>query len=163
MIPGPGAHDGDAASLRRYFASLLFETGLPVLVIPHGAEPVVPPRRAVVAWADTRECVRAIHDALPLLKGCEWVSVASVNDSHASEPAEVVALLKHHGVKAEPSLLKLSGDESTASRILEHAATSHAHIIVAGGYGHSRLREWAIGGVTRELLMHARIPVLFSH
>ncbi|MEX1827268.1 hypothetical protein [Luteibacter sp. CQ10] len=163
VIGGPDPHDGDAASSRRYFSGLLFETGLPVLVVPHGSEPVLPPRRATVAWADTRECVRAIHDALPLLKGCEAVSVASVKDAYASDPAEPVALLARHGVAAEPIFLKLSGDESTAARIMEHASASHSHLIVAGGYGHTRLREWAIGGVTRELLSYSRIPVLFSH
>lgn len=163
IIGGPIVGDEDAASLRRCFAALLFETGLPVLLIPQGIEPVLPPRRAVVAWADTRECVRAVHDALPLLQGCEAVSVASVKDSHVSDPMPLVALLKQHGVAAESASLRLVGDESTASRIMHHASASRAQLIVAGGYGHSRLREWAVGGVTRELLTYARVPVLFSH
>ncbi|MGA7437726.1 MAG: universal stress protein [Luteibacter sp.] len=163
VIAGPAAHDGDTTMLKRYFAGLLFETGLPVLMIPPGFEAYLPAHRAVVAWADTRECVRAVHDALPMLRACESVSVATVRAGRTSDPGDLVELLKKHGVAAEATPLSLTGDETIADRLMEHASRTHAQLIVAGGYGHSRLREWAIGGVTRDLLTRARIPVLFSH
>jgi nucleotide-binding universal stress UspA family protein len=121
----------------------------------------------VVAWKNTRECRRALADALPFLQRAEdVVVVAGVDPDDAdlatAELADVVANLKRHGVDGRPEVVRISHDEveQDLERIADNAG---ADLIVAGGFGHSRLREWAFGGVTDTFLHHPRRFVLLSH
>jgi nucleotide-binding universal stress UspA family protein len=130
---------------------------------------VPPASHAVVAWQPTRESTRALHDALPLLRAARTVDVVTVDpvigeSRHGEEPgADIAAHLARHGLEANVVVHARRPQETVAAALLRHAAESGAQLLVAGGYGHSRLREWAIGGTTRELLRTARTPVLFSH
>ncbi|SFN47391.1 universal stress protein [Dokdonella immobilis] len=167
LVAGPDAGvDGELA--RAYFSALLLGSGRPVLMVPPGSRAQLPAHRVVVAWRPSRESARAIHDALPLLKLADHVDVLVVDAaggelSHGEEPgSDVAAHLAREGVKVNV-VRRDSGSRPVGSILLEHARETLAQMIVAGGYGHSRLREWALGGVTRELLMSAPIPVLFSH
>jgi len=168
VIARPAGSASDAATAHAYFAGLLLESGRPVVMVPEGTKAQLPPRHAVVAWADTAESARAIHDALPLLEAAETVDVVVVDaPSHAPESAahsveSVLAHLRSHGVQTH--LIHCSSRQSSVGHaLLDQASRRHAQLIVAGGYGHSRLREWAIGGTTRELFLDSPIPVLFSH
>lgn len=162
--------DGDAegGAPREHFGALLLESGRPVLMVPPGCKVAAPPRRIVVAWRPTREAARAVHDALPFLTRADQVDVVVVNAGggefgHGEEPgADVASHLARHGVKANVVRCD-AGPRQVSSILLEHARECPAQMVVAGGYGHSRLREWAMGGVTRELLTSSTIPVLFSH
>lgn len=164
-VPG----DSSASDLAHgFFAGTLMHSGRPVLVIPPHCKTEVPPRRIVVAWHPGRGCARAIHDALPLLKQAEQVDVLVVDPvggerGDGDKPgAEVAAHLVRHGVRATVQL-RVSAGARVSAVLLQHARDMHANMLVAGGYGHSRLREWALGGVTRELLFSASLPVFYSH
>lgn len=158
--------EGDIS--RTYFGGLLIESGRPVLVIPPRCKVQLPPKRIVAAWRPTRECARAFHDALPLLVNAESVDILVVDPArgelgHGEQPgADIAAHLARHGVKVNVQV-RQSHDNRIASVLLDHAAEMRANMLVVGGYGHSRFREWALGGVTRELLFEANLPVFYSH
>lgn len=84
------------------------------------------------------------------------------HDSNVQPGADIARHLARHGVKTNVVVLK-SGNKAVSSILLDHARKARANLLVVGGYGHSRFREWAMGGVTRELLIGATIPVLYSH
>ncbi|NII54992.1 universal stress protein [Luteibacter sp. SG786] len=168
VIGRPATSPSDASIAHAYFAGVLLESGRPVLVVPEGTSARMPPRRAVVGWSDTPEATRAAHDALPLLESAEAVDIVVVNAP--KEPVEAVEQsvegllthLRHHGVRTELTLCS-SGRSPVSRMLLEQAHRKQAQLIVVGGYGHGRMREWALGGTTRELFHDSPIPVLFSH
>lgn len=132
--------------------SLALQAGRPVLIAASGATHLAA-KKVVVAWKDTRESRRAAADAVPLLLSAEEVTVVTV-DRDPSEAvrtgvADVVAYLARHGVKARAEVLT---DKDESARLREFIAECRADLVVSGAYGHSRLREWAFGGVTRSLL-----------
>lgn len=169
IVAGPSDIAEEDAISRACFSALLLESGRPVLVVPPRYKPVVPVKRIVVAWRPTREAARAVHDALPLLQRADQVDILVVDAAgegagqHGDEPgADVAAHLSRHGVEANV-VRRSAGRRPVCSVLLDHARETLAHLVVAGGYGHSRLREWALGGVTRGLLVSAPFPVLYSH
>ncbi len=151
-----------------YFHDVLRQSGRPVLVVPDGATATLPPRRAVIAWKPTREASRAIAGAMPLLKKAEAVDVLVIDpvvaeSAHGGEPgADIAAHLARHGLKVEV-VTRPSMNFSVAYALLDYARHAGADLLVAGGYGHSRLREALLGGTTRELLETTHLPVLFAH
>ena len=152
---------------RDLVASLLLGSGRPVLVAPaRTTTGSWPPRHAVVAWKPGAGAARALHDALPLLRQATSVDLVMIDAPEgdgAPDPAmHVLQHLQRHGVAASQVMLR-AGQERHSAVLLGHARTSGAGLLVAGGYGHSRLRQWALGGMTRELLFEADLPVLFSH
>jgi nucleotide-binding universal stress UspA family protein len=147
-------------------AELAIQSGRPVLVAPpkpgkfHG-------RAVVVAWKDTRESRRALSDALPFLKAAEQVVVVECcdKDSLANarvNTADVVQHLRRHGVEASAKAVATS-PERVATELQIVAQEIGADLIVAGAYGHTRLGEWAFGGVTYDLLHAPERFVLLSH
>jgi nucleotide-binding universal stress UspA family protein len=147
--------------------AVLLGSGRPVLVVPYiGAKSVG--QRVLVAWNASRESARAVNDALPLLVQAENVTVLSVNPAHGiggegDLPAADIALhLARHGVKAEAAYT-VAEEVSVGDIILSRAADFGADLIVMGGYGHSRAREFVLGGATRNLLQQMTVPVLLSH
>jgi nucleotide-binding universal stress UspA family protein len=143
--------------------------GRPVLVVPYfsNAYPDLG-RNVLVAWSGTRESVRAVCDALPLLQRARNVVVMAVNPTaskrdHGEIPGADLALyLARHGVKAEarPGVaLEIGvGDE-----LLARASDMGSDLLVMGAYGHSRLQELVMGGVTQTIMQHMTLPVLMSH
>lgn len=137
----------------------------------------------MVAWSDTRESARAVRDALPLLARAAYVELVSFSNGDQAHVAlqqasikRVAAYLGQHGVHAvttvltqgEPSLGERmrrgwAPDVAVAEALLSHAADVNADFIVMGGYGHSRLWELVLGGVTRTMLEAMTVPVLMSH
>lgn len=142
---------------------LVLNAGLPVLILPRGQEPSTVGHTIVVAWKGTREAVRAVRDALPLLTSADRVIVVSVGPTpeESLSEEEVVDHLKRHGVKAEAR--QLEETEAVSKALLEVAREEGADLIVLGAYGHSRLREIVLGGVTRQLINRSELPVLMSH
>lgn len=168
VMAAPKQEAADAAVARAFFGTMLFESGRPVLVIPahHPAE--FPLRHVVVAWKPTRETARALHDSLALLGGATSIDVVTVDPvvgeaEHGEDPGvDIATHLARHNLPVNVVSLPRKG-QTVATTLLRHAADSSAQLLVAGGYGHSRLREWALGGTTRELLQALHLPVLFSH
>ena len=146
----------------------LFSSGRPVLIVPYAGRFETVGRRVLVGWNASREAARAVNDALPLLAEAEAVTVLAVNPrrgigGHGDVPGADIALhLARHGVAATAAHLE-AGGLSEADALLNQAADLSADLIVVGAYGHSRLRELAMGGVTRGLLNRMTCPVLMSH
>ena len=144
---------------------LLMRLGRPLLLVPPGM-PTPRLDRMLVAWKDTREARRAVVDALPLLRLAREVQVVEVAAQQELALArervgDVVAWLGRHGVQATASA-SVGGDDHGA--VLSAITTQWgADLIVAGAYGHNRLREWVLGGVTRELLLKSERCALLSH
>lgn len=160
---GRGADDAGLA--RALFSALLFESGRPVLVVPSHHPVETPLHHAVVAWKPTREATRALHDALPLLSTASSIDVVTVDVDDSGDAValsvDIATHLARHGLAV--NVVNLQRNGTVATTLLRHAATSNAQLLIAGGYGHSRLREWVLGGTTRELLQAIHLPVLFSH
>ncbi len=132
--------------------SVVLRAGRPLLSPARNSEQLRADK-IVVAWKDTREARRAVADALPFLaaaKKVEVVAVAPQIDEHLrSSVNDVIAFLASHGIAAKPELIA-ADDESVA--LLQFVEFNGAGLVVSGAYGHSRLREWAFGGMTRSLL-----------
>ena len=144
-------------------ADLIMGAGAPVLAIPKDA--TLGCLNVLIGWKNMRETRRAISDALPFLKLAQRVTLARFGGSNEPETSaldDAVARLRAHGVRAEGEVQRRS-EGSVAEDLIETAARMDVDLIVAGGYGHSRLREWALGGVTQGLLQKSPRCVLFSH
>lgn len=141
--------------------AVLMEAGRPVLVVPPEVDRLRG-ARIVVAWKDTLEARRAVSSALGFIRHADQVFVAAAGAGSRSEGAEdVAAHLARHGAAVTTHLLQ--DQDSASEEILDFARRQEADLIVAGAYGHSRLREWAFGGVTRDLLHRSPVCCLMSH
>lgn len=146
--------------------TVLMESGRAVLVVPYVQTKPFSAERAVVAWDGSRPAARALAEALPLLhrtKKVEVFRVVAHEDDDDAAGTEVVRHLARHGLEAEVRKLIVGGGESIASAILNEVSDQGADLVVMGGYGHSRLRELIVGGVTREILSTMTVPVLMAH
>lgn len=144
---------------------LVTSAGRPVLALPQETESLNA-QRIMIAWKDTRESRRAVLDALPLLKTCQKATVVEIDEDNDRATAQghvddVAAWLERQGVKA--GALVQDSFAKTQEQINNIASGIEADLIVAGAYGHSRLREWVLGGVTRDLLSKATCSTIFSH
>jgi nucleotide-binding universal stress UspA family protein len=155
-----------SADLTNLPEELALRVGRPVLVIPrYGSFPKVG-GRVLVAWNGSREVTRAVHDALPLLRRAEQVTVLSIDpdaDPERRMPGADVSLhLTRHGVTVQAATIA-GADVAVGDLLLSYAADHEIDLIVMGAYGHTRLREVVLGGATRTLLRHMTVPVLMSH
>ncbi|WP_187969099.1 universal stress protein [Aquibium microcysteis] len=145
--------------------ALILSAGRPVLVATRN-HAALKGDRVLVAWKDTREARRAVVDAMPFLKTAREVAVVTVEEDdrhHARQSlADVVAFLAAHGVTARADCL-MPADEEFGDTLSTAAFEMGADLVVSGGYGHSRLREWAFGGVTRRLIEASSTNRLFSN
>jgi len=145
--------------------SLILSAGRPVLV-PAEDLAAVRAESIVVAWKDVREARRAVADAMPFLASARKVAVMTVAEDDVAEArhsvADVGAFLERHGVSAQPVVIH-DGKMTAIDAVEKVAAEIGADLVVAGGYGHSRLREWAFGGMTRSLLAKGGLHRLFSN
>ncbi len=168
LIIVPSAVGADAGVAHEYFVNLLIGSGRPILVVPPTFAGKTVANRAVIAWQPSRETTRAVHDALPLLKASKSVDILIIEPevgefAHGDQPgADIAAHLAKHGLKVQVYTRARMG-HTVAESILHHAKEVGADLLVAGGYGHSRFREFLLGGVTRELLRNTHLPILFSH
>src|SRR6201997_1098689 len=145
--------------------SFILKAGRPVLVVPAGVS-VLQPRRVAVAWKDVREARRAVQDALPFLREAETVVIVEASerggDQASSRLRDVANYLARHGIATITERV-LPVDATAADSLLRFIADENISLVAAGGYGHSRLGEWAYGGGTRDLLRESPVCCLFSH
>jgi nucleotide-binding universal stress UspA family protein len=145
---------------------LVMQAGRPCLIIPAATERLAL-EHVVVGWKETAETRRAIRDALPLLQAAAGqvtvVEIAPEADLPAARDRvrDVTLWLKRHGVEASPVAVPSTGDDT--ARLNAAMREQGADLLIAGAYGHSRVREWALGGVTRDLLLRAERCALVSH
>jgi nucleotide-binding universal stress UspA family protein len=146
--------------------SALFSSGRPVLIVPYIQKTGLKLDRVMVCWDASRNAARAVADAMPLLvraKTIDVVIVASERPKSDDIPgADIGQHLARHGLKVEVKRI-VATDTDVANTILSHAADTSADFIVMGGYGHSRLREFVLGGATRGILSSMTVPTLMSH
>jgi len=161
--PDPYSVGSLAAETAEY---VLLNAGRPVLLVPDAYQELGL-EHIVIAWDGWREAARAVADAMPLLLRAERITIVAVwnRDERPSPKSEPVAglrqYLERHGIAAgvynEPT------SEAVGRVLLEAARSLNADLLVAGGYGHSRMREVMLGGTTRTLMHHAEMPLLLSH
>jgi nucleotide-binding universal stress UspA family protein len=145
---------------------VLFDSGRPVIFVPYIQKEGLKLDRVLVCWDGSRAAARAVADAMPILhkaKQVEVVIVASKAGKSDEVPgADLGQHLARHGLKVDVKRIT-SPDIDVTSTILSYSADASADMIVMGGYGHSRLREFILGGVTRGILETMTVPVLMSH
>ncbi|MFZ2650761.1 MAG: universal stress protein, partial [Burkholderiaceae bacterium] len=168
LVLGQRAEPGEAPAgvTPDFNESVLFASGKPALLIPsiYKGEPIG--RVVLVAWKPTREAARALSAAMPFLRRAQKVHVAvwgePGSDAMQGPAPDVEASLRRHGVTAV-----LHRDAANPSEVgellLSRAADLGADLLVMGCYGHSRAREWALGGASRSVLQAMTVPVLMSH
>jgi len=148
-------------------ADVLMAAGRAILVVPPqiSRDPIGTP--AVVAWKDCREAQRAVSSALPILAASSIVHVVEVCAAEQTDEArpraeDVAVFLGRHGIVASAQIIKGDG-RPRSDQIIQFAEEQRAGLIVAGGYGHARVREWVMGGVTHGLLERSPVCLLLSH
>lgn len=158
----------DEGDLRGLADELVFSAGRPVLFVPYAGRFPALGKRVLVAWDASREAARAVTDALPFLQRAEAVELCAFDPeksrrNHGEQPgADAGLYLARHGVKV--TVAKQSGARyDVGAQILSRAADTAADLIVMGAYGHARVREMVLGGVTRTMLEAMTVPVLMSH
>ena len=148
--------------------NLVLEAGTPCLVVPHTSSRQFAAKRILVAWNASREAARTLKDAMPILRVADYVEVLQINppedeaDKDNIHGKSVSSFLIQHGIKPHIEV-KTNNKTKPGDAIIARAAEIDADIIVMGAYGHSRLREIILGGVTRKLLRQMTIPVFISH
>jgi nucleotide-binding universal stress UspA family protein len=160
--------NGELEDTDRFVESVLFGSGRHLFLVPHNKQPEQSSfDHVLVAWNGSRESARALAEALPYLHRAQSVTVAVVDERPPVEMqavlgSDAVSHLKHHGIDAGLRHLK-PRDGGTGATLIAEANRLKADLIVMGGYGHSRLREWLLGGVTYELLHKAPVQLVVAH
>ena len=144
----------------------LFDSGGPLIVVPYIQKEPLKLDHVMVCWDGGRAAARAIRDAMPFLRQAGRIEVVIISNEPGKqdqiERTDIGAHLTRHGLN--PAVKRVPfGDVDAASMLLSHAADEGVDFIVMGGYGHSRLREFVLGGVTRSILRTMTVPVLMSH
>lgn len=154
---------GEAAALKLP-EHIVIGSGRPVLIVPYVGRFATVGERVLVAWNGSAQAARAVNDALPLLKTAKRVMVLTANPAHGRrvEGADIARHLARHGIAAEISSIVAAGSD-VGDLLLSRATDEAADLIVMGGYGHSRMRELVLGGVSRALFAHMTVPVLMAH
>jgi len=146
--------------------ALLFDSGRPILMVPYIYSGPLKLDRILICWDGSRQAARAVHDAMPFLHRAKAIDVVAVNEDSATVgEASSEALQKHlarHDLSAE--VQRITADTTNIfNDILSLAADKSTDLIVMGGYGHSKFREFLLGGVTRGIFETLTVPALISH
>lgn len=147
---------------------IAIESGRPVIIVPHAGRHADFGKRVTVAWNGRREAVRAVFDALPLLKEADNVRLVWINPQNEPNDvgdipaAEIAIALSRHGVKCETAR-SFASDLKVGDVLLADIADDGCDLLVMGAYGRSRIREFVFGGTTRHILKHMTVPVFMSH
>jgi nucleotide-binding universal stress UspA family protein len=146
---------------------LAVESGRPVLIVPNGVARGEAGQNVLVAWNGKREAARAAFDALPILQQAKSVRIVSVSQQGNGVQQELSAQdmrasLLQHGISCE-RIATIQPHGGVGASLLQCAADQGCDLLVMGCYGHSRLREFILGGASRHVLGHMGIPVLMSH
>jgi nucleotide-binding universal stress UspA family protein len=166
-----GQHEPSASTSISYTFSeqLLFVTGRPVLLVPPNRSFETLGRHIAVAWNSSRPAARSLNDAMPLIEKTDHVTIIIINpaertDRHEGPPGEQLAEhIARHGRNAEIIEIEDIAHDEIAYRLQQEAQAVGADLIVAGAFGHPRLWEKMLGGVTRDLLSRMNVPLFMSH
>jgi nucleotide-binding universal stress UspA family protein len=165
VVVGQAQRD-EASAAEVVDEGVLFDSGRPVVFVPYIQKAGLKLDRVMVCWDGSRAATRAIADAMPFLKKAKQVEIVMVSTKKPKDDevagADLGQHLARHGLKVDVKRITAT-DTDVSSTILSYAADSSTDLIVMGGYGHSRLREFILGGVTRGLLESMTVPVLMSH
>ncbi len=144
--------------------AIIVGAGCPVLMVPYIGTHDALGKSVSIAWNETRESSRALHDALPLLTAADKVDVVSVRPagSDTDPVAGVIDYLEKHGITASNTRL-VEDKVPVGTMLLNHVCDNGSDLLVMGAYGHSRVREMMLGGATRDILRHMTVPILFAH
>jgi nucleotide-binding universal stress UspA family protein len=145
--------------------SALFEAGRPVIAVPYIQKEALKLDRVLVCWDGSRTAARAVADAMPFLTRAKAVELVIVVERGKQDEIPGVNMAQHlarHDVNVTVNRIPM-GDMAVADVLLSHSADSSADFVVMGGYGHSRLREFILGGATRSMLTAMTVPTLLSH
>jgi nucleotide-binding universal stress UspA family protein len=162
LIVGSRGNSEDTAA-RSILEAVLLESGRPLLIPSAAAQSAAIADRIAIAWKPTPQAARAVALAMPLLARTKEVAVMTVEEEKGrrDDADRLVRSLAWHGVAA--TVERLTPGPSGAAGTLLAAAGATAGLLVLGGYGHSRLREWVFGGFTQRVLADAPLPVLIAH
>jgi len=168
-ILGQDQPDGPASVNYTFSEQLLFVTGRPVLFVPSNGAFASLGRHIAIAWNSSRPAARSLNDALPLIERAEQTTVIMINpsgfiDTHEGPRGEqMVDHLRRHGATVEAVRIEGSARGEIAERLQREAQTRGADLLVAGAFGHPRLWEKMLGGVTHDLMANMTLPILMSH
>jgi nucleotide-binding universal stress UspA family protein len=160
---------GSASINYSFSEQLLFVTGRPVVFVPPDETLRTLGRHIVVAWNSSRPAARSLNDALPLIERADRVTILMINPSgfiggHEGPPGEqMLEHLKRHGATVNTVRIEDVARDKIADRLQSEAHALGADLIVAGAFGHPRLWEKMLGGVTHDLLARMTLPILMSH
>jgi nucleotide-binding universal stress UspA family protein len=164
-IVAQGEPDNDATAAA-ILENTLFASGRPVIVVPYIQRAPLKLNHAMICWDGSRPAARAIADAMPLLEQAHRTEVVIVakdaRHQEEIEGADIGLHLARHGLNVEVTRIERDGVD-VANALLSHSVDCGADFIVMGAYGHSRLREFVLGGVTRSMLRSMMVPTLMSH
>jgi nucleotide-binding universal stress UspA family protein len=165
-VVGQAERGDDAMPVEVVDEGVLFESGRPVIVVPYIQKAGIQLERIMVCWDGSRAASRAVADAMPFMEKAMQIDVVIVASKAAKTDeapgADLAEHLARHNLKVTLKNIT-SPDIDIASTILSYVADSGVDMIVMGGYGHSRLREFVLGGVTRGILESMTVPALMSH
>ena len=146
--------------------ALLFQAGVPTLIVPARGVSELRTEKAVIAWNGSAQAARAVRAAMPLLATAKSVLVAIVDEGAApagiEQGADIGAYLARHDLDVEVRVIA-NAHEGAGQAILTLAGEEDATFMVMGAYGHSRIRQFLLGGVTRHILGRAGLPILMAH
>ena len=168
-ILGSDEPQGPASIGYTFSEQILFVTGRPVLFVPTEGTFATLGRHIVVAWNSSRPAARSLNDALPLIERAERTTILMVNPSGFIDPhggpsgEQLVEHLRRHGAAAEPIRVDNVPHGAIADKLLAEAHARGADLIVAGAFGHPRLWEMMLGGVTHDLMTRMTLPIFMSH
>jgi nucleotide-binding universal stress UspA family protein len=162
-----GQGQPEATSMDQIIAeTTLFGSGRPMIMVPYIQKAPFKTDNVTICWDGSRAAARAVADAIPVLGKSGRIEIVSVTNEPGKqdeiEGADIGRHLARHGLKVDVHRIS-GGDIDVADALLSHAADSSADFMVMGGYGHSRLREFVLGGVTRLIFESMTVPVLLSH
>ena len=145
---------------------ILMGSGAPVIIAPSNWQERGPVATAIVAWDESTSAARAVRGALPLLAEAQRVEVVCVAGDKempsATPGADLAQYLARHFQTVTETEIPLQ-DSDVGATLLQHASLSRANLLVMGAYGHTRFREFVLGGVTRSMLHEIKIPTLMAH